>query len=196
MHLVSQFRLAAARHRSVVRAAQVAGVIAVGLALWSASSSVDTERRRWGDTTTVLVALRPLTPGDMITAADVRLDQWPVALAPPGAAPSLDEIALVRQQVGPGEVLTTHDLSPRVGPGGLLPRGSRAVAIPVGDDLRAALAVGDVVEVVVAGTAVGSGPIVAIGLTTAMIGLPATAAAGVADGVLLGTVTVTLVGDP
>lgn len=196
MHLVSQFRLAAARHRSVVRAVQVAGVVAVGLALWSASSSVDAERRRWGDTTTVLVAVRTLAPGDTITAADVRLDQWPVALVPPGAVPSLDEVAQVRQRIGPGEVLTAHDLSPRTGPLGLLPKGSRAVAIPVSDDLRAALAVGDVVEVVVAGSAVGSGPVVAIGLTTAMIGLPAAAAAGVADGVLLGTVTVTLGGDP
>ena len=196
MHLVSQFRLAAARHRSVVRASQVAGVVTVGLALWSASSSVDTERRRWGDTTTVLVALRPLAPGDALTDADVRLDQWPVALAPPGAVPSLDEMAQVRQWVGPGEVLTAHDLSPRVGPGGLLPSGSRAVAIPISDDLRAALVVGDVVEVVVAGSAVGSGPVVAIGLTTTMVGLPAAAAAGVADGVLLGTVTVVLVGDP
>jgi Flp pilus assembly protein CpaB len=196
VHLVSQLRLAAARHRFVVRVVQVAGVVAVGLALWRASSSVDTERRQWGDTTTVLVALRTLAPGDTITAADVRPDQWPVALAPPGAVPSLDEVAQVRQRVGPGEVLTAHDLSPRVGPAGLLPKGSRAVAIPVGDDLRAALAVGDVVEVVVAGSAVGSGPVVAIGLTTAIVGLPAAAAAGVADGVLLGTVTVTLVGDP
>jgi Flp pilus assembly protein CpaB len=137
-----------------------------------------------------------LAPGDTVTDADVRLDQWPVALAPPGAIPSLDEMAQVRQRVGPGEVLTTHDLSPRVGPGGLLLKGSRAVVVPVDDDLRSVLAVGDVVEVVVAGSAAGSGPVVAIGLTTAMIGLPAAAAAGVADGVLLGTVTVMLVGDP
>jgi Flp pilus assembly protein CpaB len=196
VHLVSQFRLATARHRSVVRACLVVGVAAVGLALWSAAASVDAERQRWGDTTTVLVALRPLSPGETVTTADVRLDQWPVALAPQDAAPSLDEIAQVRQRVGLGEVLTTHDLSPRVGPSGLLPKGARGVVIPLGDDLRAALAVGDAVEVVVAGSAVGSGPVIAIGLTTALVGLPPAAAAGAADGVLLGTVTIMLVGDP
>jgi Flp pilus assembly protein CpaB len=137
-----------------------------------------------------------LAPGHRITPDDVRITEWPVALVPTGAAASLDAAAQVRQHVGAGEVLTDADLSPRPGPWGLLPTGSRGVAVPVGDDLRSVLVVGDVVEVVVAGSAVGSGPVVSIGLTTAMIGLPAGVAAGVADGVLLGTVTVTLVGDP
>jgi Flp pilus assembly protein CpaB len=196
VHLVSQFRLAAARHRTIVRAAQVAGVLAVGFVLWTASTSVDDERRRWGDTTSVIVAVHPLAPGDPITPSDIRVAQWPVALAPPGAAPSVDGATQARQRIGVGEVVTTADLSPRAGPVGLLPKGSRGVTIPLDEDLRTALGVGDTVEVVIAGAPAGSGPVVAIGLTTATVALPARVAASVADGVLLGTVTVTLVGEP
>lgn len=196
MHLVSQFRLAVARHRSVVRILQVVGVAGVGLALWNASASVEHERRRWGDTTAVIVARGPLSPGDTITADDVHIVPWPVALAPVGAATSITDTEQVRQRVGAGEVLTDADLAARPGPTGLLPRGTRGVVVPVGDDLRAVLSVGDRVEVVLAGDAVGVGPVVSIGMTSVTVALAAPASAAVADGVLLGTVTVALVGDP
>ena len=132
-HVAATARLIAARHRALVRLAQASGVLAVALALWSAQSAVQSEKRSWGATTTVLVTTRDLAPGDAIGPTDVEIARWPLAVAPPSAVDQLEPGVLVRQRVDTGDALTRADVARSPGPAGLLPRGWRGVDLHRGE---------------------------------------------------------------
>lgn len=196
MRVVTVVQTSLARHPAAARGLQIALVALIGMSIWNAVSAVDAQRREWGDTATVLVAANRLGPGDAVSPSNVRIEQWPRAVVPAGALDAVGEGRLVRQVVGAGEILTTADVTARSGTAGLLPSGTRGVAIEVPADLLAALHLGDSVGVVVAGDAAADGTVVGVGTTSLTVAVPRSASAEIADATLLGTVTVTVSGEP
>lgn len=176
------------------RTGRAALVLTVVVTCWSLSSAVDAERRRWGDTVPVLVATVALQPGDTVDA--VRVAQWPVALAPPGAlagsAADLGEATVMTRSVGVGEVLVADDVGRRAGVAGLIPDGWSAVPVPAGPDQRTLVSVGDSVTVVVGARTLATGAVVAVGDESVTVAVPDRAAASLVDGVLQGTAALAL----
>jgi Flp pilus assembly protein CpaB len=139
-------------------AAAVALTVATGLVVDSALRRAEATEAALGRTRSVVVVARPVAAGDALDEGDVRVERWPVALVPDGAADrrSLGEVALV--DLWPGEPL----LADRIGTGGadgvaaLVDAGRRAVPVPVVVP-GLPLDVGDRVDVL-AGGAAGGGP--------------------------------------
>jgi hypothetical protein len=172
-----------------VARAGLVGLVTLGT--WSAFAAIDTERRRWGDTTDVVVAAEALAPGDpMRTVVVVR---WPRALVPEEAVVSVDRTATVRRHVGRGEVLTTADVADGNGTMALAPAGWGTVHVPAGDDERALAVVGDEVDVIVSARTVTRGVVVAIGSESLGVAVEPMAVAIVAAGILDRTAAVALV---
>lgn len=157
---------------------------------WNASSSVSEARRRWGDTTAVLVATSPLRPGDALIGVEPA--SWPVALVPEGALDVLDADTVARRHVSRGEVLTVDDVGNGGGPSGLIPVGWSAVHVPAGGDQRRLVTIGDAVTLIVARRTLASGVVVAVGDESVAVAVPDDRVAAAADGVLNGTATLAL----
>ena len=104
----------------------------------------------WGPTVPVVVMARPVEPGSVVAAADVRVVEWPARVAPGealrSAAEAVGRVAVV--SLAPGEPVVRRRLAPDglVGVAALVPPGYRAVALPV-DGPALALRVGDRVDV-------------------------------------------------
>lgn len=186
-------RLALVRFPLLRRAVQAAVATLVAVGIWHGVRSTEVERRSWGDTAEVVVALRDLEAGTTIGDGDVRTEAWPIALVPAGVVPAPEVGTQVRQHVRRGEVLVDHDLAAE-GPAGLVRDGQQAVTIRVDPDVLAALGVGDPVGVVVAGEQTATGRVVAVGASSVTVAVPRSAAPGIADATLLGTATVVLGG--
>lgn len=80
-------------------------------------------------TTTVVIALRDIPPGTLITPDDVATEQWPRRFVPESWTLNAEGVAL--SFIAQGSVLTRHHL----GDGGVslhLPNGQVAVAVPIG----------------------------------------------------------------
>jgi Flp pilus assembly protein CpaB len=131
--------------------AGLAAVVVGGLASHGASAT-----RRWGTQTTVEVAVRDLVRGHIVTAGDLVARAWPVALLP-GAAARSPVGRVVTEPILGGEVVAEERLAPNgVSPvAALLPRNTRAVALPAGPAV-VPLAVGDRVDVLAATGAAGA----------------------------------------
>ena len=69
--------------RSRLMAVAVATAVLVTVA--ARVQAADDTRRRWGATSTVLVAVRDLPAGTQLAADDLATVEWPGALAPDGA---------------------------------------------------------------------------------------------------------------
>lgn len=112
------------------------------------TDAASAERARWGELRPVVVAGRDLRPGDPLRGAHV--ERVPAALVPRGALRSLADATVV-SWIAAGEVV----LARRVTPAGLsataarLPRGTRGVAVPVGQ-APLPVEVGDRVDVIAA----------------------------------------------
>lgn len=90
----------------------------------SVLSSAEAERRRWGETTTVLVTTRPVAQGDDLAGA-TRGEVWPTALVPAGASTAVDDGAIAVQPIGAGLPVTVDAIGTAHGD-------RRHVALPVG----------------------------------------------------------------
>jgi Flp pilus assembly protein CpaB len=143
----------ALRRRPRLRRILVAAVaVLCGAAVTTTVQGADDARRSWGRRGPVLVATEDLHAGDRLGPANTRLVVQPAPVVPPGALTSLPEGGRVAQPVFDGEVVRRERLAPS-GASALaarLPTGTRAVAIPVEPGTTPPVAVGDLVEVLVA----------------------------------------------
>jgi len=134
-----------------------------GLAAWAAAlvdghaTALDAARADWGRPVPVLVAARPLAPGDPLAGAYTAVD-WPAALAPAGAAEPPEPGAVARRHVAAGFPLAALDLAAGAGPMALVPAGW--VAVPVVESPTSGAAVGDRVQVVSEGVVISPEAIV------------------------------------
>lgn len=141
-------------------------VVALGLlsgaAVAATVQQADQSRAAWGRSTTVLVATRDLVAGERLDGGNTHLVEHPAPLVPPGALTAVPDDGRAAEPVYEGEVLRAE----RLAPAGMsavaaqLPKGTRAVAIPVEPGTTPPLAVGDHVDIVVAlaPEAAGGGP--------------------------------------
>jgi Flp pilus assembly protein CpaB len=163
-------------------------------------------RAAWGASSVVVVASRDLAPGDVVAAADVVVDQWPVAVVPVGAVAEPPVGRTVVAPIVAGEAVVARRLAPAglSGTAALVPDGMRAVAVPAGGSYGLEvppLAVGDRVDVLVtvdgpADVVAHDAVVVAVGETATTIAVDASEVPDVAAAVALGTVTLALVGAP
>lgn len=140
MHVAARARLVLARRPWIYWA-----VVAVFAGLAAATvqgqvGSIATERDRWGTTRTVLVASEHLEAGDPVVAAPTAL---PTAALPDTALDELPDLAVARQRVSAGEVLTELDVTSRAGPATLAEPGTVVVALsdPLARDVAIGLSV-------------------------------------------------------
>ncbi|HEX9258870.1 MAG TPA: SAF domain-containing protein [Acidimicrobiales bacterium] len=161
--VAARARMAMAR-RPVLRAAAVAAlaVAAAGIT-HSETNAARTARRAWGSTAPVLVATAALTPGDALDATNAAVQEWPVALVPPGAASDLPLGTRVAHPIAAGQAVHPAQLSEGAG-AGLVPAGRRVVAVGLG---RVPLPVqpGDHVDLLGGGAVLAAGaPVVSVAL--------------------------------
>ena len=189
MHLLAWVRLTLARHPSIywLSIAVVAVVVSVGSA--SALANVDAARRSWGQQSTVWMTTAAVAPGAPITATAREL---PVAVVPAGAAREDPGGMTARQRLGPGEIVTSDDVSAS-GSAGLIPPGWVAFAVPASGEH---FAIGDHLEVYSGNVLVADGQVVDDGDAELMVAIPAAAAATMADGLLADSVTLALTPGP
>jgi len=129
--LAVRLRLAVAR-RPVLRTALVV-VLAAGAALLAHGEvrRATSARHAWGATTSVVVALVDIAPGDVLDGANTAARDWPLALAPAGAPPSLPDLATAAHPIAAGQVVVAAQLAGGDGVG-LVPAGRRGVAVALG----------------------------------------------------------------
>ncbi|HEY1281560.1 MAG TPA: SAF domain-containing protein [Acidimicrobiales bacterium] len=167
-------------------AAVVAG--GTGLIVQRVSASAAEARRQWGESVPTLVALRPLAVGDTLDATNVEVRAIPVGVRPETALDALPAPGrLVAAPVARNEIVTAARLgrADRSSLAGLLPAGTRGIAVPVPPG-AVPLHAGDGVDVVGADLVVSSATVVhasdgAVVVAVAEADAPAVARA-VADG--------------
>lgn len=151
------------RRRPRLRSGLV-GVIALlcGLAVAATVQDAEHAREAWGSSTRVLVATEVIGAGERLAPDNTDLVAQPAPVVPDGALTNLPAGRRVATPVYAGEVIRAERLAP-TGTSALaarLPDGTRGVAIPVEPGTTPTLAVGDLVEVLVALPAevAGGGP--------------------------------------
>ena len=157
-----------------------------GVIVSQAASGIDDAKAAWGRPHTVFVAVVDIEPGAPLTGAAGRRE-IPTPLVPPGAATEIVADAIARQRIGQGEVVMAHDVGATGGPQALIPDGWLAVGIaePVPSGAR----VGDDVAVASGGiTLVDDGVVVGVDAESALVAVPAHAAAQVAQAASTGDV--------
>ena len=100
----------------------------LGLLVQGGLARAQADARRFGSPRTVAVARVDLAPGRVVQPEDVELRAWPSSLVPAGAFRGTPDGMVVAQAVLAGEPLVRA----RVSATGLVPPGSRAMAVPVG----------------------------------------------------------------
>ena len=166
-----------------------------GAAVLSTRSVVnraETQRHRWGTTAVVAVMAADVDAGSVVAASDVALRSFPVALVPPLASSTVNELVGLRAVSG----LRRGDLviAPRLVRGrssvtAQLSSDERAVAIALGP-VHAPMSVGDLVELVpTAGRAV-PGTVLAVQDDSVTVAVPSADSAALATAGLAGRVAV------
>jgi Flp pilus assembly protein CpaB len=149
--LTDRRRLRHQRWRAVAAVAAAVALAATVTTLWQA----DAARNQWVDTRMVVVTTGDLDTGRVISAADLRTVELPLAAIPPdatGLSPADLVGATVNRPMYAGEVVVDQ----RLGPAGLsavaarVPSGYRAVAVPTGSAVPP-LSVGDRVDLLTVG---------------------------------------------
>ena len=102
--------------------------LTIGLLVEGGLERAQADARRFGSPVRVAVARVDLAPGRAVDADTVELRSWPSSLVPEGALRSVPDGLVVTQAVLAGEPLVEE----RVGRGGLVPSGRRALALPTG----------------------------------------------------------------
>jgi Flp pilus assembly protein CpaB len=152
------------RLRRLVRHPLVYWTVAIALtfvtvsAVQRSTTSADAARRRWGEGHAVVVATRELAIGALIGPDDVTIASWPDAVVPAGALRDPPIGRTVTATIEPGEAVGGARVAPEGlhGIAALVPRGSRAMAIPIGG-AAPAVAPGDTVDLIAGFDAVATG---------------------------------------
>ena len=160
-----------------------------------ATEAAEAARTRWGASTAVLVAAQPLEPGDPLTSADVVLTELPMAMVPATALTRLPADATVTRPPVAGEVV----LEGHLGRGGVVPTGSRGLAVPITGsvpDVRAGVAVDLVAwaDPVLGGdgraSTVAGGVVVSVGDQSITVAVPAAQVDAAVAALATGTIVV------
>jgi Flp pilus assembly protein CpaB len=107
----------------------MASAVLVATLVGHVVSRAETTRRRWGETRPVLVTTRSVLAGSSLRAA-TEVRQWPLALVPDGALPSLpDHVARAGIVLTAGSAVTRASLRSPESDGRDRPR----LALPLGD---------------------------------------------------------------
>ena len=165
-----------------------------GLIVQRVSASAAEARRRWGESVPTLVALRPLAVGDALDATNVEVRAIPVGVRPDTALDALPAAGrLVTAPVGRNEIVTAARLGrgDRSALAGLLPAGTRGVAIPAPPG-AVPLNVGDAVDVVGAQLVVRGATVVQAGDGAVVVAVAEADAPAVARAVADGQVSLVL----
>ena len=104
-----------------------------GLVVQRVTAAAADARRQWGESRPTLVALRPLAVGDALDPTDVEVRAIPVGVRPDTALDAIPaDGRLVAAPVARNEIVTAARLGAggRSGLAGLLPVGTRGVAVP------------------------------------------------------------------
>ena len=197
----------ALRRRPRYRRALVIALAALcGIAVMGVVQRAERAAAAWGTSVPVLVATRDLAPGDRLDASNTRVEAHPAPLVPEGVLATLPDDRRVVEVVLAGDVLRAG----RLAPAGLsalaarIPRGTRAMAVPVEPGSVPDLVLGDRVDVLVAlaPEAAGGGPpgfalatdvvVVAVDDAAVTIAVPADAAPRLAVAFGAGAVSLAL----
>lgn len=173
-----------------------AAIVAAALT-GSVLSSAEAERRRWGDTTTVLVATRSVAVGEVLAGA-TRADSWPSALVPEGARVTIEAGAVAARPIERGLPITAEVIG---GP----EDDRRHVALPVGPapipvEPGARVEVWATTDPSLSGSSLATrriaseARVVAAGDRAVVVSVPSDDVADVAEAAALATVTVVAVG--
>ncbi len=188
MHQLAWARLIMARHPWIywLAIAVVASLVSLGVA--RALGDVDAARRSWGEQQAVWMATDAIEPGDAITAERRNV---PRAVAPPGAVTD-NPVAIARQRIGSGEIVTTADVA-AAGSAGLIPAGWVAFTVSASVEH---FATGDHLGVYAGDQFVAAGLVVDEGESDLVVAIPAGAAPAMAAALLADAVTLALTNGP
>lgn len=128
--------------------------ITVGWQVTSQLNAAQRAQHSWGNSSAVLMAVRPLKAGDLIDSASVRIEQIPTRFLPDGALVELPLNRRVRIAVSTGEILLQSRVS-ATGAGALsatLTTETQAVTLSLGE-APAPVQIGDLVDVISVSTA-------------------------------------------
>jgi Flp pilus assembly protein CpaB len=180
-------------------------LVAVGAAVATGSivESAEAARAGWGRSATVVVATRDLEPGAALDGDDVELAVRPAVGLPHGVLHAVPDGRRLHHRVFAGELILAGHLAPAAARGLAvrLPRGSRAVAIPVEPGLVPPLEAGQLVDVLAVGAEAGEAEVVAeqaevldAGDEAVTVAVHEADAPRVVAALAVGVVTVTLIG--
>ncbi len=194
MRSFARLRWIIARHPALYWLAVLTCAVALAAPIFGAQQQVTAERDSWGDTAAVIIATRPINPGEPLAAATTG-DDYPQAMIPPSAIATLDPDASARRAIDAGEVLVAGDLSVASGPRALLPPDWVGITI---DRAQADIfTLGDGAVIYAAAQQLtGDGIVIAVGDGYLVVGVEPHAADDVAYAVSQGIATVGLSANP
>jgi hypothetical protein len=192
--LRARLRWRLARHPGIARTLAVALALVAGLGVRGAHESARRAEAAWGRGVEVLVATRPIAPGEPLAAA-VEIRRAPRPVVPATAIARVEPDAVARHHLAAGEVVVGSDVATG-GALGVAPAGWRGVAIATAPSARPDLLVGDLVGVVAGSSAVTDGVVIAVDEARVVVAVPAEMAAPVAGAALAGDATVVLAAVP
>lgn len=189
MHLLASIRWWLVRARWPVWGALAAVALIAGWMTGRHVTALDEARRSWGETRAVWVSVADIEPGESLKAQ--RRD-YPAAVVPARAITSPPAVAVARQRLAAGQILTDVDVSP-AGPAALIPDGW--IAVPVADE-SGSFRPGDSLVAFADGRQIAAGVVVASSAQHVTIAVPAPDAAVLAGAVAEGRVSLGLLATP
>ena len=194
MRLIPRIRIVFARHPFAYWACVATFSLWVAISVNSALAGAQHQRESWGHSEAVLVATKPVEPGELLTSA-VALRDIPIALKPPAALGALPSGATARQRIEVGEVLVGLDIGHGDGPLAMLP--DNWLALVVESDNSPMFSIGDSAVVLAGGQIIAADAIV-IEVTDrgVVVGVPSDSAGPVADAANQHIATVALSANP
>jgi hypothetical protein len=176
--LLAHLRSFLARHRAVHWALVWGVALATAAIVAAQASSLDRERRAWGEARPVWLASADLAPGDLVIA---HAEQAPVALVASTAVTDRPVGLIARRSVSAGEVLVSADVGTD---DDLVPAGWRRVAVAT-DESSLRVRPGDRVDVAASGAVLASdGVVVEVTPAAVTVAVPVVAAPSVAAAAL------------
>jgi hypothetical protein len=189
MHQLAWVRLMVARHPWIYWLTIAVLACAIAFSAARAVSGVEAARRSWGEQQTVWIATAATEPGHPIVASARNV---PAAIVPVDAVRESPAGANARQHVGPGEIVTTSDITAQ-GSAGLIPDGWVAFAVTASVEH---FATGDHLTVYSGDQFVAAGVVVDDGESQLMVAIPADAAPEMAAALLTDAITLGLTPAP
>lgn len=182
MRMLAQLRTRLARSPKLYWALVALAALAVWLMVLDATSALDRERQRWGETRSVLVATTDLSAGAPFA---IERRDYPVAMVPDAAVSTLAGNLRTRRPVAAGQIITRLDVASPSVP-------DDWVVLAIDPTSQPPLAAGDHVAVFAAGQRWCTGTV--IELAPLQVAMPSDCAAATSDQSVVGAVALGRVG--